>query len=355
MYLNMYFLKKINIARRFITKYLTSFLIGRYKFNTLKTSPLDVKRILISRPNHRLGNLLLISPLVQEINTVFPNAKIDFFVKGGVAQEVFKNYDNIGRFIQLPKKHFRQIFYYIQCWFELRQFHYDLAINVEQSSSSGRLSVKLSKSKYKFLGDLDFDSSFNFPVENARHNAIFPVLNFRNYLQKSSIDLHSNQIFPLNLKLSNDELNQGKLNLIEIISRNNLPTIALFTYATGDKCYTKEWWQFFLNELKHHFENDYNLIEILPVENVSQIDFSLPTFYSKDIRQIASLIANTKIFIGADSGMMHLASASKTTTIGLFSVTDSEKYAPFGNNSFAIRTNEMVWSEMISSIKKVLV
>jgi ADP-heptose:LPS heptosyltransferase len=230
-----------------------------------------------------------------------------------------------------------------------------LAINVEQSSSSGRLSVKLSKSKYKFLGDLDLDSTFNFPAENARHIAIFPVLNFRNYLQESDIDLLSNQIFPLDLKLSNDELNQGKLKLNEIISRNNQPTIALFTFATGDKCYNKEWWQFFLNELKHHFENDYNLIEILPVENVSQLDFSLPTFYSKDIRQIASLIASTKIFIGADSGLMHLASASKTTTIGLFSVTDSEKYAPFGNNSFAIRTNEMAWSEMISSIKKVLV
>jgi hypothetical protein len=33
---------------------------------------------------------------------------------------------------------------------------------------------------------------------------------------------------------------------------------------------------------------DYNIIEILPVENVSQIEFKSPTFYSKDIREIGN-------------------------------------------------------------------
>jgi ADP-heptose:LPS heptosyltransferase len=41
-------------------------------------------------------------------------------------------------------------------------------------------------------------------------------------------------------------------------------------------------------------------------ENVSQIAFKSPTFYSKDIREIGAVIANTEIFIGADSGIMHL-------------------------------------------------
>ena len=37
----------------------------------------DVKRILICRPNHRLGNLLLLSPLVQELESTLPNSEID--------------------------------------------------------------------------------------------------------------------------------------------------------------------------------------------------------------------------------------------------------------------------------------
>jgi ADP-heptose:LPS heptosyltransferase len=40
--------------------------------------------------------------------------------------------------------------------------------------------------------------------------------------------------------------------------------------------------------------------------------------YSKDVREIGALMANTEVFIGGDSGIMHLASASKVSTVGLF-------------------------------------
>lgn len=63
----------------------------------------EIKRVLISRPNHRLGNLLLITPLLQEISETLPNSTIDLFVKGTLSPLVFKNYDNINRIIQLPK------------------------------------------------------------------------------------------------------------------------------------------------------------------------------------------------------------------------------------------------------------
>ena len=35
----------------------------------------NISKILICRPNQRLGNLLLITPLIQEIEPVSPNAK----------------------------------------------------------------------------------------------------------------------------------------------------------------------------------------------------------------------------------------------------------------------------------------
>jgi hypothetical protein len=39
-------------------------------------------KILICRPNPRLGNQLLITPLLQEVITTFPECKIDLFVNG---------------------------------------------------------------------------------------------------------------------------------------------------------------------------------------------------------------------------------------------------------------------------------
>ncbi len=105
--------------------------------------------------------------------------------------------------------------------------------------------------------------------------------------------------------------------------------------------------------MKMHFP-DYLFIEILPVENISMLNFSIPSYYSKDVRKIASVIANTDIFIGADSGMMHLASASLTKTIGLFSVTDVYTYSPYGNGSTAIDTNKNGTEACMKIIKDAL-
>jgi ADP-heptose:LPS heptosyltransferase len=67
-----------------------------------------IKTVLISRPNHRLGQLL-ITPLVQEVTDTFPNCKIDLFVKGNIAAIIFENYENIDSIIKLPKKHFNDL------------------------------------------------------------------------------------------------------------------------------------------------------------------------------------------------------------------------------------------------------
>ena len=73
-----------------------------------------------------------------------------------------------------------------------------------------------------------------------------------------------------------------------------------------------------------------------------------------DIREICALIANTDLFIGGDSGMMHLAGASGTPTLGLFSVTDENLYAPYGNNNSAINTNATTIDDWMKIIGDVL-
>src|SRR3970282_2449617 len=112
-----------------------------------------IKRILICRPNPRLGNQLLISPLVQEVIAPFPECEIDFFVNGGLAQIFLKNYKNVKRIIQLPRKPFKELIKYSQGWLAMKKHNYDIVINVVEGSSSGRLSAQFANSKYKFFGD----------------------------------------------------------------------------------------------------------------------------------------------------------------------------------------------------------
>ena len=60
----------------------------------------------------------------------------------------------------------------------------------------------------------------------------------------------------------------------------------------------------------------------------------------ENITQTHSFIKRSNLFIGNDSGLMHLAAASNITTIGLFGPTNDKLYAPFGEKCYIIRTKE---------------
>jgi heptosyltransferase-3 len=344
-------LGKINHFRRGAMRNLTKN-IGKPKTerNIILVDKTEIKRVLICRPNGRLGNLLLISPLIQEVAEVFPNCKIDLFVKGTLAPIIFENYKVVNKTIHLPKKPFKNLLEYIKVWVSIKQEPYDMAINVDQNSSSGRLAVKFSNAKYKFYGDLD--GEFSEPKNDYDHIAKYPVYNFRNYLTKLGLAKSNKIIPPLDLKLSSSELDNGK-KILDLIIDPSKRTICLFTYATGTKCFSEEWWENFYSRLLIEYKN-YNIIEILPIENVSQIGFKAPTYYSKDIREMGSVLANVDLFIGADSGIMHLASSVQAPTVGLFSISDIKKYEPYDGGSIGIDTQNCSQAEYFKIINSIL-
>jgi ADP-heptose:LPS heptosyltransferase len=342
-------LKKVNEVRRKVMRGLTEN-VG--KSTPAKAGALDgaVKRVLIVRPNNRLGNLLLITPLLQEVATVFPDCKVDLFTRGGLGPILFKNYNNVDRIIQLPKKPFKHLLDYAYGWISLKKHKYDIVINVVNYSSSGRLSTQFARSRFKFFADVDEATKLTHP--DYQHTAKHAVYSFRKFLKDAGITVADTPVQPLNLKLTTKELDHGK-KLLEDLTKNQKKTISIFTYATGAKCYPESWWMPFYERLQKEFP-DYNIIEILPAENVSQIGFKAPTFYSRDIRDIGAVIANTAVFIGADSGIMHLSAAVHAPTVGLFWVTNPEVYGPYGNNSTAINTNETTTEQWIATIKEIL-
>lgn len=339
---------KINSFRRKITRAITKN-VGSVKLDKNYSSGDAVifKHILISRPNHRLGNLLLITPLVQEINNTFPDCKIDLFVKGGLAPIIFKNYNTVENYINLPKKPFKELFKYFNVWFKLKQKKYDLVINIDKNSSSGRLSTQFANADYKFYGEENENIIQKYP--NHAHMAKYPVYEFRHYLEHLGLTPTKKPVPTIDMKISDLELKKSKIILDELVP-NDKKTIAIFTFATGAKCYCVDWWNSFYKKMTSNFP-DYNIVEVLPVENVSQIGFKAPTFYSKSVREIAAFIANTSLFIGADSGIMHLACASQTTVLGLFSVTVPEKYEPYGNGSIPVNTNILSQDDIIDLAK----
>lgn len=339
----MCFKRRVNQIRRHFMHSLTGS-IGRTD-DIIDINNHNITNILICRPNSRLGNQLLITPVIQEISNNFPNCKIDLFVRGGAAFAIFKNYQNIDRIIHLPQKPFSNIIQYLYVWYSIRQKKYDLVINITNGSSSGKLAAQIAKSKRKIFGVMD-DNLLNV-YNDYTHMAKAPIYNLRKSLGTDSKMDHV--IPPLDIKLDITEKKRGQDILFNLV-KNNKATICIYTYATGTKCYPTEWWTPLYGLLKEKYEQKYNIIEILPKENVSQINFEAPSYYSTDIREIAALVSNTILFIGADSGIMHLSSSSEAQTIGLFSVSCLHRYQPYGKKNTAIDTKDKSFEDIINII-----
>lgn len=332
--------------RRKLTNFLTSpFTKVGFKSNKKLFNEVNPK-VLIVRPNHRLGNQLMLSPLIQELEHQFHNVEIDLFVKGGLCNILYAENKSVRTIISLPKKHFKELGNYLTAWFKLRRHRYDLVINTVSYSSSGKLATRLSKANFKI---------YSLPEnENAvcKHMALIPIEILRKALTFWGIDV-ANKSFPnLELRLTNQEIQHGKEKLSEISNETN-KTIAIYTFATGAKCKDHTWWVPFYELMKQRFP-DYSIIEILPFENVSQIHFAAPSYYSKDLREIAAVTSQVALWIGTDSGMMHLAAATPTPVIGLFSVTDPEVYGPYREGSCSINIGTKSYDLILMEIEKIL-
>ena len=77
------------------------------------------------------------------------------------------------------------------------------------------------------------------------------------------------------------------------------------------------------------------LLDSLPAER--HIDL-----FGQELLSVAAVLGRCALFIGNDSGLMHLAAASGVPTLGLFGPTREAHYAPWGPNGAVLRTPECV-------------
>lgn len=60
----------------------------------------------------------------------------------------------------------------------------------------------------------------------------------------------------------------------------------------------------------------------------------------EDLLDVAACFARARLFVGNDSGLMHLAAAVGAPTLGLFGPSRETRYGPWGPRSRAVRTPE---------------
>lgn len=316
-----------------------------------------IHHVLVCRHNHRLGNTLLIGPLIAEIEHLYPGAEIDILVSGNIGRTLYADWFPVHNIVCLPRHIARHLPRTIRLLAQLRRTRYDLVIDACPGSQSGRLLLAIAKARYKI----------GFPTGQGEHrNATAGrSLPAPDHLAQKSIFLlrsvyagSTRKAYPpLDIRLTTEERRLGGVALNGLLgaaqSSCNRRVVGVFMAATGAKCYDESWWVRLLDALRA-LRSDLQLVEVLPDDGRSRSNSSLPTFYSRDVRKIAAVVSQMHGFISADCGIMHLAMAAGTPTAGLFSITDRSKYAPYGNGSGAIDTPGKTHAEIAAEAIRLI-
>lgn len=302
-----------------------------------------IHRVLVCCPGHRLENALLISPLLAEIEAMYPGAEIDVVGGGNACAQLFANRVRVRRIYGLLRMIARHPWATTKLLRQLRRYAYDLAIDPGIDPQSGRLLLAFAKARFK-LGYPD-DRGPAAPAWHAlrppEHLAQCGVF----LLRTAYAGKVSRPCPPLNLYLQKAETDRAREKLMAILggmesSCRSRIVIGIFTDPTGAKRYASDWWEQFIDNLMAGLP-DACIVSLVAEHGEGQLDDRFASYHTHDPRQLAAMISCMDAFISAHCVVMHLAAATGTPTMGLFSTTSPAKYGPYGPLHEAIETDGM--------------
>ena len=261
-----------------------------------------------------IGDTILSSGVINYFVDQNKDAKLTFVV-GQTAAPLLKNYKNIENIIVFQKRKFNLH------WFEIFQ--------------------KTFKTKWDIV--IDFRSSaISYLLRNNKKYIFKKHQNIHHIEQlNSSFGFNCSNLF---IPISDDEKNKANNDLDKSFIH-----IVIFP---GGNWSPKVWSSDNFNAIMKLLLNKYNNIKFILVGSLEEKN----KFYNKLIKGIkeeliidlfgynltltSAYMQKSNIFIGNDSGLMHLAVANKLRVISLFGPTNDKIYGPYGSDDIVIRTEE---------------
>jgi ADP-heptose:LPS heptosyltransferase len=287
----------------------------------------EIQSILIVRINYRIGNLLFVTPIIQQLQKEFPNAKIDLLIGAGFVKPLFEGFENVQTIYDMPRKLLKNPIEFYKYIKQLRSKKYDVTINVNYGSSSDKVATLLSKAKYKvgFCQEASYSPATHCveKKDGIKHASLKPLELLKAFGKKPDYSLR------MDIALSKEEKEEAKKILEKLLPKNNSKkVISIFRNARWEKKLEDSWWRELVDGLNK--TNEYVIIDILSPDIKEALSDGIITYEEKNLRKLGAFLSNLEGFICADTGPMHLASASKVPTIALFKDSDIDSYAPIG-------------------------
>ena len=288
----------------------------------------SIKKILLVRPNFRIGNAILALPAIAAFRRNFPEARIDY-VGSPVSNLLFRN-QPLNHHYVAPRRFPGVLWQYPRLIRLLRANQYDLAVDISCSQSGvGSFVVGVSGARIRAGLTGKWDHLFNLKLPRLREG------NKYRKLKEFLTAMHVEQIdYVGSLKFSAAEKIEGLRKLESLCGVKGAKTVGVF--VGGRKLRGKRW----------PLENFTELINGLHQRGIAVVAFlgpeendigdslrvtlhpSIPVIFEPSVRKFAAIVSHLGLLICCDSGPMHLGCAVGIRVLAIFQEGDAARWSP---------------------------
>lgn len=321
---------------RFFEKRMKRCLLGGIRYILKAPAPetidslVGVEKILIIRPNFRLGNALISTPLIDALRERFPSARIDYLATDKTLPLLQQR--PIDHFYLLSRTAILRPWQCIRLLRRLRSQRYDLAVQVSGGSTSGFIVTRLIGARYSMGSRKGHQRWYSIEAEGKSSHAYDGIVNLTRPLAVSCRNR------PL-LQLTEQERSQAITKIQQLRRRHNDPPsatdfIAIFVGGHQNKRWPLAFWLMLIDAMEARkiryivFLGPEEFRFLAPIEQRLMSSSYGSLCPPLSIRLFAAVIERARLLVTPDSGPMHLAAALDVATISLVRQKKSLAFVP---------------------------
>ncbi len=306
----------------------------------------DISKIIVIRPNFRIGNAILSTAIIGPLQKRFPGASIDFVVTDKTTA-IFDNVP-INQLITISRKEMRRPWLAIPLLRSLRSQHYDLAVQFAPGSLSGILISQLAGARYVAGQPVEHLDCYDIKVKDPIVNAYDAGPAFSDALGVTDAALPG-------LALSNNEIADAHDQLQTLGLRAHDNFVAVFVGGHADKVCPVSFWLELIIAINAAGTRFVVFVGPEEKEMIPQLQKALQACPygvlcpAQPIRLFMGMLAQARLMITPDSGPMHMAAALGVPTTVMVQTRKSLAFIPPGQSS------QVVFDLDISAVTAALV
>ena len=312
----------------------------------MNTAP---QRILIIRLS-AIGDVVRTLPALRALRSTFPSAYIAWVVEEN-AYAILQDHPDLNRVFLFKRKEWSEslvrahniveTFKGLKVFFkEIREDHFDMVLDFHGILKSGVISL-FSGAPVRVGFSRAFCKEGNYLFNNRHIDVETPTLNRieRNLSFIRFLGIDGDQYDPI-LPVTDEDRNVVDTFLKEKGLASHVPLIAMHP-GTSSKTLYKRWDPFSYARVADRLIEHHGAKIIWtwgPGEQetvtsaVAQMIHDATVSCRLSLRQLAELFRRCDLFVGSDSGPMHIASFMKTPVVVIYGPTDHRVNAPYDKN-----------------------